>query len=126
MKTFMSVRMLSAVVVTFIAANLSFSAAAHASTPSNSKVLQVLGADPLFRAALEVGSGFGECSKKLLSQPTGTNGRFVAQIFCTSPVGGYDQLDTRVKGHFERGERGPILFIDSIELHDIVSTATPE
>lgn len=100
--------------------------AAHASTPTNSKVLQALDANPLFRAALEVGSGFGECSTKVLSPATGTTGRFVAQIFCTSPVGSYDQLDSRIKGHFERGERGPILFIDSIKLQDIVSTATPE
>ena len=102
------------------------SSAALASTPTDSKVLQVLNSNPLFRAALEVGSGFGDCSTKVLSPATGSTGRFVAQIFCTSSVGGYDQLDTRVMGHFEHGERESILFIDSIELHDIVSTATPE
>jgi|GEM_PF-5031760 len=126
MKTILSVRVLSSAIVPLIAAILSFSTAAQASTPSDSKVLQALSVDPLFQAAMKVGSGFGECSTKLLAPASGTTGRFAAQIFCTSHVGGYDQLDTRVKGHFERGENGPILFIDSIKLQDIVSTATPE
>ncbi len=86
------------------------------------ETLIVLQQSPMVQAALHEGSGFGECSVKLVSLPTGKRQSFNAEIDCVPVLPSFDGYKVFVSAHVEKSTNGFIPIMDKMVFKIIEST----